>query len=87
MVGDDGVANEYEIENIGKTMLRRTCCACYHPYFLSLELRHADDDDDDNNGLPAYFHQVGLCHDDEDWEYDTVTFPPCIIYDLSSIYR
>ena len=42
-----------------------------------------DDDDDDDGGLPAYSHQsyyhlVGICHNDEGWEYDTVTFPPCI---------
>ena len=44
-----------------------------------------DDDDDDGNddddGLPAYSHQsyshqVGICHNDEGWEYDTVNFPP-----------
>ena len=40
-----------------------------------------DDDDDDNYGLPANYHQshshqVGICHDDEGWEYDTVKFPP-----------
>ena len=40
-----------------------------------------DDDDDDNEGLPAnyhhsYSHQVGICHDDQGWEYDTVKFPP-----------
>ena len=34
-------------------------------------------------GLPAYSHQsyshlVGICHNDEGWEYDAVTFPPCI---------
>ena len=39
--------------------------------------------DDDDNGLPAYSHQsyshlVGICHHDEGWEHDTVTFPPCI---------
>ena len=48
------------------------------------------DDNDDDNGLPAYSHQsyshlVGICHNDEGWEYDTVTFPPCI--NPSSIYR
>ena len=48
------------------------------------------DDDDDDDGLPAYSHQsyshlVGICHNDERWEYDTVTFPPC--KNPSSIYR
>ena len=38
-----------------------------------------DDVDDDDDGLPAYSHQsyshqVGLCHYDEGWENDTVTF-------------
>ena len=37
----------------------------------------------DDGGLPAYshqsyYHQVGICHNDEGWEYDTVTFPPRI---------
>ena len=46
-----------------------------------------DDDDDDDVGLPAYSHQsyshlVGICHNDEGWEYDT---PPGI--KPSSIYR
>ena len=32
-------------------------------------------------GYPAYYHQshshqVGICHNDEGWEYDTVKFPP-----------
>ena len=49
-----------------------------------------DDDDDDDDGLPAYshqsyFHLVGICHNDEGWEYDTVTFPPGI--NPSSIKR
>ena len=49
-----------------------------------------NDDDDDDDGLPAYSHQsyshqVGICHNDVGWEYDTVTFPPCI--NLLSIYR
>ena len=49
-----------------------------------------DDDDDDDDGLPAYSHQsyshlVGICHNDEGWEYDTVIFPPCT--DPSSINR
>ena len=40
-----------------------------------------DDEDDDNIGYPANYHwshshQVGICHDDEGWEYDTVKFPP-----------
>ena len=42
-----------------------------------------DDDvyDDDDGGYPANYHrshshQVGICHDDEGWEYDTVKFPP-----------
>ena len=40
--------------------------------------------------VPAYSHQsyshlVGICHNDERWEYDTVRFPPC--KNLSSIYR
>ena len=37
-----------------------------------------------HHGLPAYSHLVGICHNDEGWEYDTVTFPPCI--NSSSIY-
>ena len=46
--------------------------------------------DDDDDGLPAYSHQsyshlVGICHNDEGWEYDTVTFPPCI--NSSSIHH
>ena len=46
----------------------------------------ADDDGadgavDDDDGYPAYSHQsyshqVGICHNDEGWEYDTVKFPP-----------
>ena len=46
-----------------------------------------DDDDDDGNddGLPAYSHQVGMCHYDKGWENDKVPLPPCI--NLSSIYR
>ena len=40
-----------------------------------------DYEDDDDDGYPAYSHQshshqVGICHNDEGWEYDTVTFPP-----------
>ena len=40
-----------------------------------------DNDDDDDDGLPAhshkiYSHQVGICHNDKGWEYDTVTFLP-----------
>ena len=40
-----------------------------------------DDDDDDDDGYPANYHQsyshlVGICHNDEGWEYDTVKFPP-----------
>ena len=32
-------------------------------------------------GYPANYHQsyshlVGICHNDEGWEYDTVKFPP-----------
>ena len=43
-----------------------------------------------NSGLPAYSHQsyshlVGIWVNDEEWEYDTVIFPPCII--PSSINR
>ena len=39
------------------------------------------DDNDDDGGYPAYSHQsyshqVGICHHDEGWEYDTVKFPP-----------
>ena len=42
---------------------------------------HDDDEDDDDDGLPANYHQsyshlVGICHNDEGWEYDTVRFPP-----------
>ena len=49
-----------------------------------------DDVDDDDNVLPAnshqsYSHLVGICHNDQRWEYDTVTFPPC--KNPSSIYR
>ena len=44
-------------------------------------LGNHDDDDDDDDGYPANYHrshshQVGICHDDEGWEYDTVRFPP-----------
>ena len=44
---------------------------------VSLYINHDDDDD----GLPAYSHQsysqqVRICHYDEGWENDTVTFPP-----------
>ena len=44
----------------------------YHEYY---------DDNDDDDGLPANYHQshshqVGICHNDEGWEYDTVRFPP-----------
>ena len=40
-----------------------------------------DDDDDYDDDYPANYHrshshQVGICHDDEGWEYDTVKFPP-----------
>ena len=47
----------------------------------NLLVGHDDDDDDDDDGLPAnyhqsYSHQVGICHNDEGWEYDTVKFPP-----------
>ena len=40
-----------------------------------------DEDGDDDDGYPAYYHrshshQVGICHNDEGWEYDTVRFPP-----------
>ena len=36
---------------------------------------------DYHDGYPAYSHQsyshqVGMCHNDEEWEYDTVKFPP-----------
>ena len=48
-----------------------------------------DDDDDDDDGYPAYSHQsyshqVGICHNDEGWEYDTVKFPPypCIMISI-----
>ena len=39
------------------------------------------DDGDDDDGYPANYHrshshQVGICHNDEGWEYDTVKFPP-----------
>ena len=54
----------------------------------NLLVGHDDDGDDhddggDDDGYPAYSHQsyshqVGICHNDEGWEYDTVTFPPCI---------
>ena len=44
---------------------------------------HDDNANDDDDGLPAhshqsYSHQVGICHNDEGWEYDRVTFPPYI---------
>ena len=59
-------------------------------------LVHDDGDDDDaddagdDGGIPAFSHQsyshlVGIWHNDEGWEYDTVTFPPCI--NPSSVYR
>ena len=47
---------------------------------------HDDDGNDDwwcmiSMGYPANYHrshshQVGICHDDEGWEYDTVKIPP-----------
>ena len=39
-----------------------------------------DDSDvgDDDDVLPAYSHLVSICHGDEMWEHDTVTFLPCI---------
>ena len=49
----------------------------------------ADDIGDDDDGYPAYSHQsyshqVGICHNDEGWEYDTVKFPPypCIMISI-----
>ena len=54
-----------------------TCkdCCCQYDY------DDENDYDGDNDGYPAYSHQpyshhVGICHNDESWEYDTVTFPP-----------
>ena len=46
-----------------------------------MDVEEADDDDVDDGGYPAYFHQsyshqVGICHNDEGWEYGTVNFPP-----------
>ena len=42
-----------------------------------------------HHGYPAYSHQsyshqVGICHNDEGWEYDTVKFPPypCIMISI-----
>ena len=35
-----------------------------------------NDDDDDAYYHRSHSHQVGICHDDEGWEYDTVKFPP-----------
>ena len=29
----------------------------------------------------SYSHQVGICHNDEGWEYDTVNFPPYLYND------
>ena len=60
---------------------------------------HDDDGDHsalvDDDGLPenshkSYSHQVGIRHNDERWEYDTVKydkvkFPPCT--NPSSIYK
>ena len=51
-----------------------------------------DDDDDDDDGYPAYFHQsyshqVGTCHNDEWWEYDTVNFPPYLYIMISLMMR
>ena len=50
---------------------------------LIKEVKNDDDDAGekvklDKDGLPAYSHQVGICHNDKEWEYDTVTIPPCI---------
>ena len=47
---------------------------------------YEDDDhhnDDYDDGLPAHSHQVGICHDDEVWEYDI--FSTCM--NSSSMYR
>ena len=42
-------------------------------------------------GLPAYSHQsyshqVGICHNGEGWEYDTVMFPPCTCKSIIYVY-
>ena len=57
------------------------------PSSPSIHIFPTHDDDNDHHGdhgehgYPAYYHrshshQVGICHDDEGWEYDTVKFPP-----------
>ena len=57
---------------------------------LEEDYRDDDDDYDDDYGYPAYSHQsyshqVGICHNDEGWEYDTVTFPPYTKIMMSTI--
>ena len=54
-----------------------------HPLSLALQSRTAGDNHyhHRHHGLPANYHQsyshlVGICHNDEGWEYDTVKFPP-----------
>ena len=56
-------------------------CLLWSPRFLIKDDHDDYEDDDDDDGVPAnyhqsYPHQVGICHDDEGWEYDTVRFPP-----------
>ena len=51
---------------------------------------NGDDDGDDDDGLPphsqqSYSHQVGIYHDDEEWEYDTVEFLPNTWIRVSSL--
>ena len=50
------------------------------------------DVDDDDEGYPAYSHQsyshqVGICHNDEGWEYDTINFPPYLFLMISLMMR
>ena len=51
-----------------------------------------NDDDDDDDGYPAfshqsYSHQLGIYHNDEWWEYDTVNIPPYLYIKISIMMR
>merc|ERR1711989_276969 len=61
--------------------VRGLCNRHYH--------HHHNYNDNYDVGYPAYSHQsyshqVGICHNDEGWEYDTVKFPPhpCIMISI-----
>ena len=45
------------------------------PRTLKKEKQHVGDIDDDAYSNKSYSHQVGICHNDERWEYDTVNLP------------